>query len=154
MVTNITLDSHSSAQPTEMSIVWRQSYLTSGRSSHSGIRDTHASQRQAQREPGGRCRPRPPTSFPGPIDFGGEHAGGNSIRRTGCLDAAWIVKMNRYEGKRSPNMGRPLTDSACVASSCNTSQCSARKPSSNRTMSAAIQAAGLPFAENRPCAMT
>src|ERR1700739_64596 len=59
-----------------------------------------------------------------------------------------------YEGKRSPNMGRPLTDSACVASSCNTSQCSARRPSSNRTTSAAIQAAGLPIPVNRPCAIT
>ncbi len=40
---------------------------------------------------------------------------------------------NTYEGNVSQNMGRPLTDSACVASSCNTSQCSARRPSSNRT---------------------
>src|SRR6266700_7711064 len=38
-----------------------------------------------------------------------------------------------YAGKLSPNMGSPLTDSFCVASSCNTSQCSARRPSSNRT---------------------
>ena len=27
------------------------------------------------------------------------------------------VNLNRYEGKQSPNIGRPLTDSACVASS-------------------------------------
>jgi hypothetical protein len=37
---------------------------------------------------------------------------------------------------------------------CNTSQCSARRPSSNRTTSAAIQAAGLPIPVKRPCATT
>ena len=57
-------------------------------------------------------------------------------------------------GNVSPNMGRPLTDSALVASSCKTSQCSLRRPSSNLTMSAAIQAAGLPMPVKRPCAMT
>src|SRR5580658_6069367 len=57
-------------------------------------------------------------------------------------------------GNVSPNMGRPLTDSALVASSCKTSQCSFRTPSSNRTTSAAIQAAGLPIPVKRPCAMT
>jgi hypothetical protein len=40
-------------------------------------------------------------------------------------------------GNVSPNMGRPLTDSALVASSCRTSQCSLRTPSSNRITSAA-----------------
>jgi hypothetical protein len=64
------------------------------------------------------------------------------------------VMSNTYEGKRSPNMGRPLTDSALAASSCKTSQCSLRRPSSNRTTSAAIQAAGLPIPVKRPCAMT
>ena len=59
-----------------------------------------------------------------------------------------------YEGNVSPNIRRPLTDSAFVASSCSTSQCSARRPSSNRTTSAAIQAAGLPMPVKRPCAMT
>src|SRR5712692_3218070 len=38
--------------------------------------------------------------------------------------------------KRSPNIGRPLFDSAFVASSCNTSQCSATRPFSILTISA------------------
>ncbi len=56
--------------------------------------------------------------------------------------------------KRSPNIGRPLFDSAFVASSCNTSQCSARRPFSIRTISAAIQATGGPCPEKRPWTMT
>jgi acyl-CoA reductase-like NAD-dependent aldehyde dehydrogenase len=65
-----------------------------------------------------------------------------------------VYGLEDYAGKLSPNMGRPLTDSFCVASSCNTSQCSARRPSSNRTTSAAIQAAGLPIPVKRPWAIT
>ncbi len=57
-------------------------------------------------------------------------------------------------GKRSPNIGSPLTDSACVASSWRTSQCSASLPSSKRMTSAAIQAAGRPLPEKRPWVMT
>src|SRR5437016_7745576 len=56
--------------------------------------------------------------------------------------------------KRSPNIGRPLFDSALVASSCNTSQCSARRPFSILTISAATQATGRPIPEKRPCTMT
>src|SRR5881398_3541345 len=52
--------------------------------------------------------------------------------------------------KWSPNIGRPLFDSAFVASSCKTSQCSARRPFSILTISAATQATGRPFPEKRP----
>jgi predicted SnoaL-like aldol condensation-catalyzing enzyme len=61
----------------------------------------------------------------------------------------YVIAHGRFTG-----MGRPLTDSALVASSCKTSQCSLRRPSSNRITSAAIQAAGLPIPVKRPCAMT
>jgi hypothetical protein len=53
-----------------------------------------------------------------------------------------------------PNIGRPLTDSASVASSWRTSQCSASLPSSMRTISVAIQAAGRPLPVKRPWAIT
>jgi hypothetical protein len=56
--------------------------------------------------------------------------------------------------KRRPNIGRPLFDSALVASSCKTSQCSARRPFSILTISAATQATGRPVPEKRPCTMT
>jgi hypothetical protein len=56
--------------------------------------------------------------------------------------------------KRSPNIGKPLFDSALVASSCKTSQCSARRPFSILTISAATQATGRPFPEKRPWTMT
>src|SRR2546427_6848096 len=42
-------------------------------------------------------------------------------------------------GNVEPNMGRPLFDSAFVASSCTTSQCSARRPPSMRRMSTTIR---------------
>ena len=61
----------------------------------------------------------------------------------------YVIAHGRFTG-----MGRPLTDSALVASSCKTSQCSLRTPSSNRITSAAIQAAGLPIPLKRPCAIT
>src|SRR4029077_13263538 len=54
----------------------------------------------------------------------------------------------------SPNIGRPLFDCSCVASSSITSQCSARSPSLMRTMSAAIQFTGWPKPEKRPCTIT
>src|SRR6266478_2725095 len=54
----------------------------------------------------------------------------------------------------SANMGRPLFDCSCVASSSITSQCSTRTPSLMRTMSAAIQFTGRPKFENRPCTIT
>src|SRR3979411_2726705 len=44
--------------------------------------------------------------------------------------------------KLSPNIGRPLFDSARAASSWRTSQCSVNTPSAIRTMSAAIQFLG------------
>src|SRR5260370_15695190 len=56
--------------------------------------------------------------------------------------------------KLSPNIGRPLFDSARAASSWRTSQCSANTPSAMRTMSAAIQFLGSPMPENRPWMMT
>src|ERR1700727_455682 len=39
------------------------------------------------------------------------------------IGSPFLVAVTTYEGKLLPNMGRPLTDSFCVASSCNTSQC-------------------------------
>src|SRR5882724_660069 len=66
------------------------------------------------------------------------------------LNLRWLVQ----EVKRSPNIGRPLFDSACVASSCKTSQCSARRPFSILTISATIQATGRPVPEKRPWTMT
>jgi hypothetical protein len=56
--------------------------------------------------------------------------------------------------KRSPNIGRPLFDSACVTSSCKTSQRSVRRPFSILTVSAAAQATGRPVPEKRPWTMT
>src|SRR4029077_13491435 len=53
--------------------------------------------------------------------------------------------------KLSPNIGRPLFESARAASSWSTSQCSANTPSAMRTMSAAIQFLGSPVPEKRPC---
>src|ERR1700736_734485 len=70
---------------------------------------------------------------------------GDSIETNGAVDQAV---------KRSPNIGRPLFDSAFVASSCNTSQCSARRPFSILIISAAIQATGPPYPEKRPWTMT
>src|SRR5260370_37411941 len=54
----------------------------------------------------------------------------------------------------SPNIGRPLCDPCLLTSSSITSQCSASTPFSMRTISAAIQFAGSPKLENRPCTMT
>jgi len=68
---------------------------------------------------------------------------------SGCM-----TRSLAHAGKRSPNIGRPLSDSVLVASSWRTSQCSASFPSSTRTMSAAIHAAGRPWPEKRPCAIT
>ena len=65
-----------------------------------------------------------------------------------------VGKFECQSGKRSPNIGSPLTDWALVASSWSTSQCSASLPSSIRTMSAATKAAGRPLPEKRPCAIT
>src|ERR1700732_4966164 len=48
----------------------------------------------------------------------------------------------------SQTIGRPLFDSAFVASSCKTSQCSARRPFSILTISAAIQATSRRFLRN------
>src|SRR5260370_4012137 len=56
--------------------------------------------------------------------------------------------------KLSPNIGRPLFDSARAASSWTTSQCSANTPLAMRTTSAAIQFLGRPVPENRPWTMT
>ncbi len=53
-----------------------------------------------------------------------------------------------------PNIGKPLLDSAFVASSCSTSQCSARTPFAMRHTSAAIQARGRPLPEKRPWTIT
>ena len=57
-------------------------------------------------------------------------------------------------GNRLPNIGRPLFDSASVASSWSTSQCSARRPSSILTTSAAIRATGRPSPVKRPWRIT
>jgi len=57
---------------------------------------------------------------------------------------------HRYSGNESPNIGLPLLDCSCVASSWMTSQCSTRTPSSILRMSAAIKFAGAPSPENRP----
>src|SRR6266550_9301794 len=62
--------------------------------------------------------------------------------------------IQRYSGKESPNIGRPLLDCSRVASSWMTSQCSTRTPPSTRRMSAAIQFMGAPNPENRPWTMT
>src|SRR4029077_21107885 len=51
-------------------------------------------------------------------------------------------RIHHSSGKRSPNIGRPLTDAARVTSSSMTSQCSASRPSWRRTMSKTIQFAG------------
>ena len=57
-------------------------------------------------------------------------------------------------GNASPNIGSPLMDSSAVASNCSTSQCSTSRPSCTRTTSTAIQFAGNPILENRPCTIT
>jgi hypothetical protein len=57
-------------------------------------------------------------------------------------------------GNASPNIGSPLIDSSAVASNCSTSQCSTSSPSCTRTTSTAIQFAGNPILENRPCTIT
>src|SRR5713101_6461602 len=51
----------------------------------------------------------------------------------------------------SPNMGRPLFDCSCVASSSITSQYSTRTPSLTGKMSAAIRSVGWPKPKKRPC---
>ena len=90
-------------------------------------------------------------SWDSPIRFIGMEV---LVMRAASTEKRRTPQGHPYEGKILPNMGRPLTDSFCVASSWSTSQCSARRPFSNRTMSAAIQDAGLPIPVNRPCAMT
>src|ERR1700682_5311407 len=52
------------------------------------------------------------------------------------------MDFNTHLVNESPNIGRPLFDCSCVASSSITSQCSTRVPSLMRTMSAAIQFTG------------
>src|SRR5580704_4373597 len=64
------------------------------------------------------------------------------------------VHATRQPGNLVPNIGRPLCDSALVASSSRTSQCSASTPSATRTTSAAIQFFGLPVFVNRPWTIT
>src|SRR2546422_568960 len=59
-----------------------------------------------------------------------------------------------YSGNRSPNIGRPLLDSACDASSSTTSQCSTSIPSTTRTKSATIQFFACPKPEKRLCTIT